>query len=162
MCAGVLGQVPKPDAAAPVAADDLALIRVDNHIVNRGAVVIAPAYSPGTSIPDLDGAILGARHHPFAVTVECYASDVACMALKNRGGSGVRGTDVEQLDCVVARGGEESLVGGNAQAVDLRVGMLDGAGADSRESLPEPERRVSTIDDRQWIEHHDWQEGART
>jgi len=54
------------------------------------------------------------------------------MALKNRGGSGVRGADVEQLDCVMARGGEESLVGGNAQAVDLRVGMLDGA-----EQIPE-------------------------
>ncbi len=120
---------------------------MDDHIVNRGAVVIAPAYSPGTSIPNLNSAILGARHHPFAVTVECYASDVACMALEDRGRSWVRGANIEQLDCVVARGGKESLVGGNAQAVDLRVGMLDGTGADSREGLPEPEGRVSTVTD---------------
>lgn len=38
---------------------------------------------------------------------------------------------------MVARGGEVALVGGDAEAVHLRVGVGDGAGADAAESFPE-------------------------
>jgi hypothetical protein len=144
--AGVLGQVPKTNAPAAVAADDLALVRVDHDIIDRRAVVVAPPDGATARVPYLDSAILGARHHPFAVTVECYASDIAGMALENRGRSGIRGADVEQLDRVMAGSGEKALVGGDAESVDLRIGVLDGPRADPRESLPESETRcVSTM-----------------
>lgn len=35
-------------------------------------------------------------------------------------------------------GGEVSLVGGDAQPIDLRVGMLNRPGADPAKSFPEP------------------------
>lgn len=38
MRAVVLGQVPDADAAAAVAADDLALVRMDHHIINGTTV----------------------------------------------------------------------------------------------------------------------------
>jgi hypothetical protein len=40
---------------------------------------------------------------------------------------------------VVASCREVALVGGDAQSVDLRVGVLDGSGADAGEGFPEPE-----------------------
>ena len=43
---------------------------------------------------------------------------------------------------MIASCGEEALVGGDAEAVYLGVGMLDSAGADARESFPEPNRVV--------------------
>ena len=136
--AGVLGQVPEANAAAPIAADNLALVRMDNDIVDGGPVVVAPLDHAGARVPDLDCAVLGARDHPFAVAVEGNAGDIACVTLKDGEGSGVRGADVEQLDSVVASSGELALVGGNTQSVDLGVGVLDGSGADAREGLPEP------------------------
>ncbi len=39
---------------------------------------------------------------------------------------------------MIAGCGEEALVGGDAEAVYLGVWMLDSAGADARESFPEP------------------------
>ena len=38
---------------------------------------------------------------------------------------------------MVARGGEVALVGRDAEAVDLAVGVRDGARADAREGFPE-------------------------
>lgn len=142
--AGILSQIPEPNAAAPIAADNLALVRMDNDIIDGGSVVVAPLNHTGAGVPDLDGAVLGARDHPFAIAVECYARDVARMALKDRSGSGVRGANVEQLYCVVASSREVALVGGDAQSVDLGIGMLNGSGAYSREGFPEPNGVVVT------------------
>lgn len=50
----------------------------------------------------------------------------------------VGGFDVEEFDIGVARCGEVAFVRGNAQTVDLGVGMLEGARTDSREGFPEP------------------------
>ena len=119
MCASILGQVPEPDAAAAIAADDLALIRVDDDIIYGGAVVVAPLDSAAPRLPDLDGAILGARHHPFALAVECDACDIAGVALEDEQGSGVCRADVEKLHGVVASSGEVALVGRDAQPVYL-------------------------------------------
>lgn len=43
----------------------------------------------------------------------------------------------------MARGGQKSFIGGDAEAVDLRVGVLDRAGADARQGLPKPEHSLS-------------------
>lgn len=138
MGAAVLGEIPDPDAAGPVAADDLALVRVDDDVVRGAAVVVAALDGAAAGLPDLDGAVLGARDHPLALAVEGDAGDVARVALECEQGVRVGRLDVEELDRVVAGGGEEALVGRDAQAVDLRVRVLDRAGADARESLPEP------------------------
>ena len=95
MGAGILSQIPEPNAAAPIAADNLALVRMNNDIIDGRSVVIAPLNHAGAGVPYLDGAVLGAGDHPFAVAVECHARDVARMALKDRSGSGVRGANVE-------------------------------------------------------------------
>lgn len=138
MGAAVLGEIPDPDAARPVAADDLALVRVYYDVVRGAAVVVAALDGAAAGLPDLDGAVLGARDHPLALAVEGDASDVARVALEGEQGVRVGRLDVEELDRVVAGGGEEALVGRDAQAVDLGVRVLDRAGADARESLPEP------------------------
>lgn len=136
--AAVLGEVPDPDAAGAVAADDLALVGVYDDVVGGAAVVVAALDGAAAGLPDLDGAVLGARDHPLALAVEGDAGDVARVALEGEQRVRVGRFDVEELDRVVARGGEEALVGRDAQAVDLRVRVLDRAGADAREGLPEP------------------------
>lgn len=138
MGAIVLGQVPHANAAAAIAADDFALVGVNHDIVDGAAVVVAALDGAAARLPNLDGAVFGARDHPLALAVERDARDVARVALKGEEGVRVGRLDVEELDRVVAGGREEALVGRDAQAVDLRVRVLDGAGTDARESLPEP------------------------
>jgi hypothetical protein len=141
--AGILSQIPETNAAAPITADNLALVRMDNDIIDGGPMIVAPLDHTGARVPDFDSAVLGARDHPFAIAVECHARDVARVALKDGGGSGVRRANVEQLYCVISSSGEVALVGGDAESVDLGIGMLNGSGADSREGLPKPEKSVS-------------------
>lgn len=129
--AAVLGEVPDPDAAGPVAADDLALVGVYDDVVGRAAVVVAALDGAAARLPDLDGAVLRARDHPFALAVEGDAGDVACVTLEGEQRVRIGRLDIKELDRVVAGGGEEALVGRDAQAVDLRVGVLDRARADA-------------------------------
>ena len=144
MGAVVLGEVPDPDAAGPVAADDLALVGVYDDVVGGGAVVVAALDGAAARLPDLDGAVLGARDHPLALAVEGDARDVARVALEGEQRVRVGGLDVEELDGVVARRGEEALVGRDTEPVDLGVWVLDRARADAREGLPEPVSRASS------------------
>lgn len=117
---------------------------MDHHVVGRALVVVAPLDGAGPGLPDLDGAVLRARDHPLALAVEGDAGDVAGMALERQQRVRVGGLDVVELDSVVARGGEEALVGGDAEAVDLGVGMLDRPRAYAGERLPEADRVVVT------------------
>lgn len=134
----VLSQVPDAHAAGAVAADDLALVGVDDDVVGGAAVVVRALDGPAARLPDLDGAVLGAGDHPLALAVECDAGDVARVALEGHERVRVRALDVEQLHRVVARRREEPLVGRDAQAVHLRVRVLDRPRADAGEGLPEP------------------------
>lgn len=131
MRAIVLAQIPDAYAAAAVTADDLALVRVNDDVVCGRAVVVTSLYGAAPRLPDLDGSVLGARHHPLALAMEGHAGDISRMALEGQQGVGVGGLDIVELDGVVAGSGEEALVGRNAEAVDLRVGVLDGARADA-------------------------------
>lgn len=138
MRAIVLRQIPDPHATAPIAANNLSLVRVDHDVVDRGPMVVVPLDRPAPRLPDLDGAVLGRRHHPLSLAVEGHARHVSRVTLEGEHGVGVRRLDVVELNGVVARRGEVALVGGDAEPVDLRFGVLDRAGADTREGLPEP------------------------
>lgn len=82
--------------------------------------------------------VLRTSHHPFALAVKCHASDVARVTFECEDCSRIRRPDVVEFYGMVAGGGEESLVGGDTEAVDLRVGMGYCAGAYTAQGLPEP------------------------
>ena len=127
MRAFILAQIPDPDIPSPIARNQLALIGMDNHIVHRTPVLVVPLYTPRPRIPGLDRAIFRARHHPLSLAMERYACDVAGVSVDCEYVVWVRVADVVELDVVIACCGEVALVGGDAEAVDLRVGVLDGA-----------------------------------
>jgi len=64
--------------------------------------------------------------------VEGDPRDVAGVAFECEERVRVGGFYVVELNGVVAGGGEVALIGGDAEAIDLRVGVLDCARADSR------------------------------
>lgn len=72
--------------------------------------------------------------------MECYAGDIARVAFEDEDGVGVRAFDFVELDGVVSSSCEVLLVGGDAEAVDLRVAVLKSALTDAGESFPEPTR----------------------
>lgn len=127
MRAFILAQIPDPNVPTAIAADQLALVRVDNHIIDRHAVGVVSLQAAAARVPDLDRAVLGARDHPFAVAVEGHACDVCRVSVEGEDCVRVRGFDVVEFHGVVPGGGEEALVGGDAKPVDLRVGVRDGA-----------------------------------
>ena len=131
MRAFILPQIPDPHAPAPIAGDQLPLIRMNNHIIDRALMQIIPLDTPRPRVPDLNRPILGAGHHPFALAVESHAGDVARVPVEREHGVRVRGADVVELDVVVPGRGEVALVRRDAEPVDLRVWVLDCARADA-------------------------------
>ena len=73
--------------------------------------------------------------------MEGYACDVPGVAFERKQGVRVRRFDIVELDGVVAGRGQESLVWGDAQSIDLRIWVLYGSRADSGEGLPESKSR---------------------
>jgi len=73
----VFAQVPDPDISSTVTANEFALIRMNDNIVDRNSMAVVTLISASAGIPDLDIAIFGASDHPFSLTVESYSSDVA-------------------------------------------------------------------------------------
>ena len=69
--------------------------------------------------------------------MEGNAGDVAIVPLEGHDGIGVGRLDVVEAHDMATRGSEELLVWGDAQSVDLRLGVLDGAAADAAERFPE-------------------------
>lgn len=137
MRAAVLGQVPNSHTPTMIAADDLALVWVNNHIVHWRVVVVAALNGASASLPDLHGSIFGAGNHPLSLAVECNASDVVRMAFKCQDGVWIGRFDIVELDTVVACGGKEALVRRDTEAIDLGIRVLDSARAYSGKSLPE-------------------------
>ena len=89
MRALVLAEIPDAHVAAAVARYQLALVRVDDDVVDGGAVGVVALNGAGADIPDLDGAVLGAGDHPFGVDVEADAGDVVGVAVEGEDGVGV-------------------------------------------------------------------------
>lgn len=140
MSANTLAQIPDTDHSGVVTADELALVGVDNNIVDGGTVDIVALEATGTCIPDLHGSILGASDHPFALAVEGNTGDIVRVTLESNHRVRVGRLDVEQLDIVMAGGREESLVRSDAQAIDLGVRVLNGTRANTGERFPEAVR----------------------
>ena len=91
----VLGEIPDADAAAAVATDDLALVRVDDNVISRAAVVVAALYGAAASLPNLDSAVLARSDHPFSLAVESNSSDISGVALEGQQWVGIRRLDIK-------------------------------------------------------------------
>ena len=76
MRAFVLAEVPDAHVAAAVAADELALVRVDDDVVDRHAVGVVALDIATARVPDLDGPVFRRRNEPFGLAVERDACDV--------------------------------------------------------------------------------------
>lgn len=98
--------------------------------------MIYPLYATRSRIPYLDRAVLGTGDHPFALAVKGHACDIPSVTVEGKKWIGVRGADVVEFDIVVASSSEVALVWRDAEAVDLRVWMLNCPGAYAREGFP--------------------------
>lgn len=137
MRALALTEVPDANIAAAVAADQLSLIRVDDHVVHGAAMVVVALYRPPRRVPDSHRAVLGAGDHPLAFTVERDARNIASVAFEGEKGIRVGTLNIIELDRMVSGCGEETLVGRDTEPVDLRIGMRNGARTYARKRLPE-------------------------
>lgn len=104
MRAIVLGKIPNTNTTTAVTANDLALVRMDDNVIYRGAMVIASLNGARPRFPDLDSAVFRTRHHPLALAMEGDSGDIASVALERKQGVWVRGFDVVELHGVVAGG----------------------------------------------------------
>jgi hypothetical protein len=127
----ILAQIPYSNIAAPITADQLSLIRMDNDIIDRNAMRIVALHVARACIPDLDRAVFTGGYHPFPLAVEGYACYVGCVAVEGQDGVGVGRFYVVEFYRVVAGGGEVAFVRGYAEAVYLGVWVWDCARADS-------------------------------
>jgi hypothetical protein len=57
--------------------------------------------------------------------MECYAGDVAGVALKREHGGRICRSDIIELDSVMPSGGQEPLIWRDAKAIYLRVRVWD-------------------------------------
>jgi len=80
----VLRKVPNTDASTTIAADDLALVGMNDYIVDSYTVTVrvAPLNRTVASLPDLDCAIFRACDQPFTLTMKCDTRNIACMAFE--------------------------------------------------------------------------------
>jgi hypothetical protein len=125
----VLSEVPDAHVSSAVAANELALVGVDDHIVDWHTVGIVALHVAAPRIPDLDSAVFGRGDKPLRLAVKGHARDVRRVAVEREDGVGVGRLDVVQLDRVVSSSGQIALVGRDAEAVDLGIRMRDRARA---------------------------------
>lgn len=91
----ILGEVPYPNAASTVAANDLALVRVYDHVVGRGAMAIASLDSAGSGFPYLHRSVFRTCDHPLPFAVESDPRNVSRVAFKNENRRRIGGPYVE-------------------------------------------------------------------
>lgn len=72
--------------------------------------------------------------------MEPHAGDIISVTLELQYRIGIRGFYIVEPHCEMTGRREEPLVGGDTEPVDLRVGMLNCARADTGECFPEPVR----------------------
>src|SRR5690349_19625356 len=105
----VLAQIPDAHIAATVTADQLALVRMNDDIIDWHAVGVVPLHVATPCVPDLDRAVLATGHQPFRLAMERNAGDIASVSVESENRVGVCGFDVVQLDRVVSGGREVAL-----------------------------------------------------
>lgn len=143
MSAATFGKIPDADCSVGIAADEFALVRMDDDIIDSSFVHVIALLAACARVPDFHSPILRAGDHPLSFAMESNTGDISAMALKGHHRVGVGGLDVEQFDMMTSRCGKEALVGGDTKTVHLRLGMLDVAGANSGEGLPKAAIRLS-------------------
>lgn len=141
-----LSEIPDSDGSSTIAADELSLVRMDNDIIHRSRVKVVALLAAGASIPHLDRPVLRASDHPLALAMKSNTSDVVGVAIEGHDRVRIRRLDVVQLDIVTSGGRKVAFVWGDAEAVHLRLGVLDRTGTDSRKGLPEALPTVSIAD----------------
>lgn len=114
MRAIILCQIPDPNASSAITADDLALVWMDNNIVDSASMRVTALDSTTSCLPDLDCAILRACDHPFSLAMECDTSDVSRVALKREKRVRVCRFDIVQLDSMMTSCRKKTLVGRDA------------------------------------------------
>lgn len=139
----ILAQIPDPHVPSAIATYQLSLVRMNNYIIHWHAMRIVPLHVATPSVPDLDRTVFARGDQPFRLAVESDAGDVTGVPVEGEDRVGVGALDVVELDRVVPRRGEVALVRRDAEAVYLRVGMWDRAGANAREGFPETVRSQS-------------------
>lgn len=143
MSAATFGKIPDTDCSIGIAADEFTLVGMDDNIIDSGLVHVIALLAACAGVPDFHSPILRAGDHPLSFAMESNPGDVSAMTLEGHHRVGIGGLDVEQFDMMTSRCGKEALVGSDAETVHLGLGMLDGAGADSGESLPKAAIRLS-------------------
>ena len=141
----VFTEIPDPNIASTIATDELPLVWVDDHIIDRYSMRVVSLNSSRACVPDLDGSIFRAGYHPFALTVERYTGDVGSVAVKGKHRIGVRRLDIVELDSMVAGGGKVALVWRDTKTIDLGIWVWNSAGADSRKRLPKAGREMNYV-----------------
>jgi hypothetical protein len=139
----ILAQIPDPHVPSAIATYQLSLVRMNNHIIHWHAMRIVPLHIAAPRVPDLDRAVFARGDQPFRLAVKSDAGDVTGVSVEGENRIGVGALDVVELDRVVPRRGKVALVGRDAEAVYLRVGVGDCAGADAGEGFPETARGQS-------------------
>jgi hypothetical protein len=89
MGAVVLSKVPDTNTSSAITADDLALVGMNDYIIDWTSVRIASLNSSTSSLPNLDGTILGACNHPLSFTMKRDTSYVSSMSLEGKKRVGV-------------------------------------------------------------------------
>lgn len=151
MRAVVLSQIPYSDTSSPIAADDLALVWMDDHVIDWRSMAVTSLNSSTACLPNLDRSIFRACHHPLPLAMESHASDIICMTFESKERVWIGRLDVVELNTMVTGCCKKSLVGRDAESIDLGIGVLNCSRADTRERLPESNCVVvtrSTKDDR--------------
>ena len=69
--------------------------------------------------------------------MESYPSNVACVPIKRHDWVRVCRFDIVKLDIVMTGRRQVTFIGCDAEAIHLRIRMLDGARADARQRFPE-------------------------
>lgn len=110
MRAVVLCQIPYAHTSSTITADDLALVGVDNNIIDRRAMGIASLNRTTSCLPDLHRAIFRACDHPFALAMKCNTSNIASMTFERKQRVRVCRFDIVKLDAVVAGSSKEPFV----------------------------------------------------
>ena len=104
MSTPIFAQVPDANVSSTVTADKLALVGMNDNIVDRNSMRIVALNTAGASVPNLNGAVFGASDHPFPLAVKSYASNVTGMTFESKDRVRIGRLDIVEFD-IVSSGG---------------------------------------------------------
>eukprot|EP00754_Rhynchopus_humris_P040143 Rhum_TRINITY_DN23194_c0_g1::Rhum_TRINITY_DN23194_c0_g1_i1::g.177359::m.177359 len=135
-------RVPQREAPALVADEQQGLVGVQRQAVHSALHHVLAPPRHRAHVPHLDGAVLAAADKVATVAEVLDGGHVAAVRLDGGRGHLAACAELVQADVLVARCGEEGLVGARAHAVDLAVLEVQGADADAAGCLPEADGAV--------------------